>query len=225
MRAGLTGGDLRYSRWVVVFAAAACLLLLAPFAGASNSWLFADAAADAPAAAPDLTDVQVSNDDAGNVAFRISIPNRSALGDTDLVALLIDADAKLGTGCGRGVLGAEYALDVLADRYLFGRCIRGQWSFTKRAASFSGAFAGSTLTLKANRRDLGAAKRFTFRIGAASTTSSDAAYDFAPDTGTAAWSYEVIAPQDAVKKPTLKAKRAVKKKHCKPRVRRCVKRR
>jgi len=207
---------LRYSRWVVVFAAAACLLLLAPFAGASNSSLFADAAADAPAAAPDLTDVQVSNDDAGNVAFRISIPNRSALGDTDLVALLIDADAKLGT---------EYALDVLADRYLFGRCIRGQWSFTKRAASFSGAFAGSTLTLKANRRDLGAAKRFTFRIGAASTTSSDAAYDFAPDTGTAAWSYEVIAPQDAVKKPTLKAKRAVKKKHCKPRVRRCVKRR
>ena len=217
---------MRYSRWVVVFAVAACLLLLAPFAGASNNSLFADAAADAPAAAPDLTDVQVSNDDGGNVAFRISIPNRSALGDTDLVALLIDADAKLGTGCGRGVLGAEYALDVLADRFLFGRCVRGQWDFTKRPGSFSGSFAAGTLTLKANRRDLGAPTRFTFRVGAASTTSSDAAYDFAPDTGMAAWSYQVIAPPlVVVKKPTLKAKRAVKKTHCKPHVRRCVKRR
>ena len=216
---------MRKSRWVVVFAAAACLVLLAPLAGASNNSLFADAAADAPAAAPDLTDVQVSNDDAGNVAFRISIPNRSGLGDTDLVALLIDADAKLGTGCGRGVLGAEYALDVLADRFLFGRCVKGAWDFTKRPGSFSGSFAAGILTLTANRRDLGAPTRFTFRVGAASTTSSDAAYDFAPDTGTAAWSYQVIAPPLVVKKPTLKPKRAVKKKHCKPQVRRCVKRR
>ena len=83
-------------------AGTACLLLLAPLAGASNEALYADGAADAPAAAPDLTSAQVSNDDAGNVVFRIAIPNRSALGRTDLVALLIDADRRKGTGCARG---------------------------------------------------------------------------------------------------------------------------
>ncbi len=77
-------------------AGAACLLLLAPSAGASNSSPYADGAADAPAAAPDLTAVHVSNDDAGNVFFRISIPNRVALAYTDLVSLFVDADGKTG---------------------------------------------------------------------------------------------------------------------------------
>jgi hypothetical protein len=213
---------LRQSRWVVVSAAAACLLL-APLAGASNSSLYADAAADALPAAPDLTGVQVSNDDAGNVVFEISFANRTALGDTDLVALLIDADSKIGTGCAKGVLGAEYALDVLADRFLFGRCSRGDWSFAKKAASFSGSFTGSTLILKANRRDLGSTTHLAFRIGAAATSSRDAVYDFAPDTGTAAWSYHVVVPQQAVKKPPPKVKPKAKKKRCKTRVR-CVRR-
>jgi hypothetical protein len=114
---------------------------------------------------------------------------------------------------------------VLAGRYLFGRCVQGSWDFTRRPASFAGSFASSTLTLKANRRDLGGANRFDFRIGAAAATGASPAYDFAPDIGTSAWSYQVIAPPLAVKKPPLKTKRAVKKKHCKPQVRRCVKRR
>ena len=189
-------------------AGTACLLLLTPLAGASNSSPYVDAAGDAPLAAPDLTAVQVSNDDAGNVLFRISIPNRAALAYTDLVSLLVDADGRTGTGCGRGTFGAEYALDVLAGRYVFGRCLRGNWDFTKRPASFNGAFAGSTLTLRANRRDLGGASRFDFRIGAAAATGADPAYDFAPDIGRPAWSYEVIAPPQAVMKPPARLRRA-----------------
>jgi hypothetical protein len=210
---------LRGPRWALGLAGTACLLLLAPLAGASNSSPYADAAADAPAAAPDLTAVQVSNDDAGNVVFRISIANRLVLADTDLVALLIDADGRTGTGCARGVFGAEYALDVLAGRYAFGRCVRGRWDFGKRPASFGGSFADSTLALKANRRDLGGASRFAFRIGAAAATGADPAYDFAPDVGTAAWSYQVIAPPQAVFKPP-KRKTHV----CKSRPRRCSRR-
>ena len=182
-------------------AGTACLLLLAPLAGASNSSPYADATADAPAAAPDLTAVHVSNNDAGSVSFRISIPNRTTLADTDLVALLVDADAKTGTGCARGVFGAEYALDVVAGRYVFGRCLRGSWDFTKRPGSFGGSFSDGTLRLAVNRRDLGGANRFDFRIGAAAATGADPAYDFAPDVGTVGWSYHVIAPQQAVFKP------------------------
>jgi hypothetical protein len=194
---------MRHSGWKSV-AVVACLLLLAAGAGASNSMTFADATADAPEAAPDLTSVQVSNDDAGSIVFRISIPNRTALLDSDFVALLVDADGKSQTGCARGVFGAEYALDVLARRYVFGRCIRGQWSFTQRPRSFTGSFTGTTLSLSANRRDLGGTNGFDFRIGAAGAGATDSSYDFAPDVGAAAWRYKVIAPPQAVKKPPKK---------------------
>jgi hypothetical protein len=187
--------------------------MLAPLAGASNSSPYADGAGDASAAAPDLTSVQVSNDDAGTVVFRISIPNRTALEDSDLIAVLVDADGKTGTGCSRGTFGAEYALDVLARRYVFGSCVGGRWDFTRRPASFGGSFAESTLTLRVNRRDLGGSNQFAFRIGAAATSVADAAYDFAPDVGAGAWSYHVVAPQPTVKKSVVRAPKGCKKRH------------
>jgi hypothetical protein len=133
--------------------------------------------------------------------FRISIPNRASLEPTDMVAVFVDADRKAGTGCARGVFGAGYALDVLAGRYVFGRCLAGAWSFARRPATFSGSFADSTLTLVVNRRALGGTSRFAFRIGAATTTESRPAYDFAPDVGTVAWSYQVVAPPQAAFRP------------------------
>jgi hypothetical protein len=197
-------------------AGTACLLLVAPLAGASNGGLYSDPTADAPSAAPDLTAVQISNDDAGEVVFRITIPNRAQLADTDLVSLLVDADGKSGTGCARGVFGAVYALAGVAGRDGFGRWVRGRWQFGKRPASFGGSFVNSTLTLKANRRDLGGTGRFAFRVGAAAATRADPAYDFAPDVGTAGWSYEVIAPPQSVMKPPARVRKA-----CRQHPRRC----
>jgi hypothetical protein len=185
-----------------------CLLLLAPGAGASNDSRYDDGAGDAPAEAPDLTAVQVSNDDAGTVIFRISMPNRDGLEPYDLVSVFVDADARVGTGCARGAFGAEYSLGSLGGRYVFGRCSHGTWSFARPPASFAGSFADSTLTLKVNRRDLGEPDALAFRVGAAAL-KADGAYDFAPDVGTAAWSYRVLAPRQAVAKK-VKAKRLLK---------------
>ena len=196
--------------------ATTCLLLLAPLAGASNSSPYTDETADAAPAAPDLTNVQVANDDAANVVFRVSIPNRVALASTDLVSVFVDADGRTGTGCARGTFGAEYALDAVGGRYVFGRCVRGSWDFSRRPASFSGSFAASTLSLKANRRDLGGANRFDFRIGAGAATGSDPAYDFAPDVGTRPWAYQVIAPPQASMKPPPRLREA-----CRVHPRRC----
>jgi hypothetical protein len=190
---------MRQSR-VAGIAVAACLLA-APLAGASNNSAFSDGAGDAPASAPDVTSVQVANDDAGTVTFRISIPNRAQLEDPDFIAVLLDTDGKARTGCSRGTFGAEYALDVLSRKFVFGRCDAGRWSFTKKPASFGGSFSDSTLTLRANRRDLGGAGGFTFRIGAAAAGEHEATYDFAPNIGTSAWTYKVVAPPQALKKP------------------------
>src|SRR4051812_27984052 len=164
---------MRQLRWGGV-ACLGCLLLLASGAGASNKTTFADPTGDAKEAAPDITSVQVSNDDAGSIVFRISIPNRPVLGGPDLISVLVDADGRSATGCSRGTFGAEYALDVLAQRYVFGRCVQGAWSFTRPPSSFRGSFGSSVLTLKVNRHDLGRAKHFKFRVGSAGTTEQDA---------------------------------------------------
>ena len=192
---------MRQSTWAGL-AVAACLLA-APFAGASNQAVFADGGGDAPPPAPDVTGVQVSNDDAGNVTFRISIPNRAQLEDPDFIAVLLDTDRNAHTGCSRAAFGAEYALDVLSRKYVFGRCTKDGWSFVSKPRSFAGSFSDSTLTLRANRRDLGGTAGFSFRIGAAAA-GEETAYDFAPNTGLSAWTYKVVAPPQAVKKPPNK---------------------
>jgi hypothetical protein len=187
------------SRGRVGLAVFVCLLLLAPCAGASNSSQYADAAGDAPTEAPDLTAVELANDDAGSVVFRITFANRTALEPYDLVSVLVDADARVGTGCARGVFGAEYSLAALGTHYVFGHCSGGSWSFGRAPASFAASFADSALTLRVNRRDLGGASSLGFRIGTAAL-NTDGAYDFAPDVGTAPWSYRVVAPQLTVTK-------------------------
>jgi hypothetical protein len=192
-------------------AGAFVLLLLAHVAGASNTAAFADPAGDATDAAPDITSVAVSNDDAAVVTFRVSIPNRRVLGDPDLVAVLVNADGRSSTGCARGAFGAEYALDVLAQRYVFGRCVHGEWEFTRPPASFRGSYGDSTLTLQVSRRDLGGATDFKFRVGSAGTSEGDAAYDFAPNVGLADWSYRIVAPRQAVKKPPKRHLRRARK--------------
>jgi hypothetical protein len=204
------GGRLGSRAWGGL-AVAACLLLLAPGAVAANSSRYDDGVADAPVEAPDLTEVGVTNDDGGTIVFRISIPNRTALQPYDLVSVFVDADGRLGTGCARGTFGAEYSLSTLGGRFVFGRCSAGSWSFVRAPASFAGSFADSALTLKVNRRDLGGARALAFRVGAAAL-NTDGAYDFAPDVGTAAWGYRVLAPTQAVAK---KVKRQLKL--CKPR--------
>lgn len=202
---------MRNKGWVAV-AVSACLLLAVHVAGAANNAAFSDPAGDVTSAAPDITSVSVSNDDSAVVTFRVSIPNRPALLDPDLVAVLVDADGKASTGCARGSFGAEYALDVLAQRYVFGRCIRGQWDFTKPPASFRGSYGSSTLTLQVNRRELGGSTNFKFRVGSAGTSDDGAAYDFAPNVGLAPWNYRVIAPRVVKKSPKRSLKHHVRRK-------------
>src|ERR671935_1800 len=72
------------------------------------------------------------------------------------------------------------AAGVLGGRSVFGRGEEAGGDSARRPPSFDGRYAGSTLTFKVNRRDLGGAAHFAFRIGAAATTEADPSYDFAP---------------------------------------------
>jgi hypothetical protein len=79
-----------------VVALCAFLLLAVP-AGASNSQTFADSTGENPAA-PDVTSIVLSNDDAGLITFQINVSNRPALTPDMLFWVFLDTDDNSATG-------------------------------------------------------------------------------------------------------------------------------
>jgi hypothetical protein len=105
---------------VVALPAAASGALSGPAVPAANSQTFQDSVGEDPAA-PDISTIVVSNDDAGTITFRINVPNRAQLSQ-DLVAILdIDSDANQATGDPNN-FGADFIL-----QYLLGEAILFKW--------------------------------------------------------------------------------------------------
>src|SRR5512132_4027826 len=102
---------------------------------ANNSMTFPDSLGE-DAAAPDITSVVVSNDDAGMITFQVNISNRPALTPAMYFAVFIDTDQKTTTG-DPGSLGADYAIQLIPGEVdLF------QWNGT----TFARASAQASLT-------------------------------------------------------------------------------
>lgn len=174
-----------------------------PTAIAANSVTYTDSSGENPAA-PDISTIVVSNNDAGVISFRINIPNRPTLTQDLLIALEIDSDNNPATGSADGT---DYAIELLqGDVALF------RWdgtNFTRRAGdppATSLIFAyqsGVTITISA--AELGNTKRFRFGAIAISglvidpTTGdldfANAVGDAAPAIGAGFYAYEIkIAP-------------------------------
>jgi hypothetical protein len=100
---------MRSLRPVLGLAVLAAVFAVAP-AGAANSVTYQDSTGENPAA-PDITTVVVSNDDAGMITFRINIPNRAQLTPDILVDMLLDTDSNAATGDPEN-LGADYAIEL-----------------------------------------------------------------------------------------------------------------
>src|SRR5919108_2579311 len=80
-----------------VGAGAGTLASAAPARVAANTTTYQDSTGENPAA-PDITTVVVSNNDAGMITFRINIPNRAQLDRDMLVDLFVDSDNNPATG-------------------------------------------------------------------------------------------------------------------------------
>jgi len=152
------------------------------------------------AAAPDITTIVASNNDAGVISFRINIPNRAALTVDMLIAMEIDSDNNPATGSPDGT---DYAIELLqGEVFLF------KWdgeNFTRRAGdppatslifSYQG---GATITISA--AELGNTKnlRFNTIVIAGLTTDpvtgdldfTNATADVAPAVDAGLYTYEV----------------------------------
>jgi hypothetical protein len=103
----------------IALAVGACLVVLPTAAAApggtarvaANSATFQDSTGEDPAA-PDITNIVVSNDDAGIVSFRINVPNRPALGQDMLFEIWVDTDNNPATGS-PDVGGADYVMQLV----------------------------------------------------------------------------------------------------------------
>jgi hypothetical protein len=85
----------------------------ASLTAAATSVTFVDPTGDNPAAAPDITTVQFSNDDSGRFEVRVTLANRTDLSDQDFVNLQLETDQGASLGCDLGGFRVDYILGVV----------------------------------------------------------------------------------------------------------------
>jgi hypothetical protein len=205
---------LRLLRFAVVAVACAGLSLAlggalptaanaAPAASSANRATFEDSRAEMPNA-PDITNVVVSNNDAGRIT--ITVNGLPRLVEGMLVGIDIDSDNNPMTGSQDPLsLGADYAIELLpGSANLF------RWdgtSFTRRSndpPQSTLVFSGTELAVSINAAELGNTTRFNFGVVVVTGIITDAQgnpdftnaqFDAAPDLGHGFWNYTVrIAP-------------------------------
>jgi hypothetical protein len=183
-----------------------------PALPAANSTTYTDSTGEDPAA-PDITTIVVSNDDAGIVSFRINISNRAQLGQDMYMILFVDTDNNTATGS-PDLAGVDYVFELIRGEInLF------KWDgtgFTRRfgdpsAVTLSFSYQAG-ITVRISAAELGNTARFNFIVEVDSGVVFDpvtgapdftnAKSDVAPGGGAGLFPYTVT-----IAKPTLLVRR------------------
>jgi hypothetical protein len=200
-----TGLVLGIAAFVVALPTAAGALpagTTAPAAVAANSTNYQDSTGENPAA-PDITTITVSNDDAGLITFRINVPNRPQLNQDMYFLLFVDSDNNAATGSAE-TGGADYVMEVVRGEIALFR-----WDgsdFTRRfgdpsAVTLTFSWQGG-ITIRISQAELGNTTRLKFFTIVESGIVVDpvtgdldftnAVGDAAPGGGVGLYAYEVI---------------------------------
>ena len=165
---------------------------------AANSTTFPDSIGE-DASAPDITNVVVSNDDAGLITFQVNISNRPTLTQDMFLLIFVDSDNNSATGDPQSY-GADYLIELDP-----GNVILLQWNgsdYVSAASQTSLTYAytnGATIHVAA--ADLGKTKMLRFgaiafsgyQIGPDGNPDlTQLKRDAAPDLGHGLFSYQVL---------------------------------
>ncbi|HZO61733.1 MAG TPA: hypothetical protein VFB35_02010 [Gaiellaceae bacterium] len=190
---------------LAIGAALAALLVAVPVAlggsthASSNTATFIDSIGE-DAAAPDITGIAVSNDDAGNITFQINISNRPALTPDMLVLLFLDTDNNTSTG-DPDTGGADYVIQLQSGAVGLFQWQNNDFVFATSQTSLTYAYPSTGPTIHVSASDLGRTKAIKFVTLAISGIGTDAAGapdftnahgDAAPDSGHGLYSYQVL---------------------------------
>jgi hypothetical protein len=166
---------------------------------ASNSVTFNDSIGEDPAA-PDITTVNVSNDDAGLITFQVNISNRPALTQDMFLLLYLDTDQNQSTPSG-GLLGSEYVIELDPGAVGLFRWNGSDFVSADAQTSLTYAYTATGATIHVSATEIGRPKALNFVALAASGVTMDAAgnpnfdnihVDRAPDSGHGAYPYQVL---------------------------------
>lgn len=181
----------------------------APALAAANSTSYQDSTGEDPAA-PDITTIVVSNDDAGMITFRINVPNRPQLTPDMAAFMFIDGDANQGTGDPDN-LGAEYIIQLIQGEVILFKWDGSDFTLSSTQSSLTHSWSGGA-TIKISASDLGNTRRFGFDANILSglvfdpvTGELDATKvrrDSAPTFGFYTYQVKITPPTLVVKKLT-----------------------
>lgn len=166
--------------------AAVLALTLVGVAGAANSASFTDPSGDAgdgADAAPDLTNVTVSSDDAGTLTFHVTIANRTVtLNPDDELIVALDLDQNPDTGS--LWYGTEVGLAIEGASVEFLRVDSANKYMTRATppVSFHGGLSNGVATFTVKAADLGLSPTSGFNL--AVLDDGDGGADTAPDIRT-----------------------------------------
>src|SRR4051812_26914689 len=161
-------------------AAAVALALLTFAAAAGADGRYADATGDGNGA-PDIQNVQVTNDGNGLVTFRITMDALPQA--TDVVTDVgIDTDLNESTGA-LDWLGADYGFEVdqATSSYGFARWNGSAWDASTPSSTVSVSESSTTLTISVNQSELGSTREFNYWVQTNKGDPSLNQSDDAPD--------------------------------------------
>jgi hypothetical protein len=165
----------------------------------ANSATFNDSVGE-DSAAPDITSVAVSNDDAGLITFKIAISNRPALTPDMTVLLYVDSDQQSSTG-DPSFGGSDYAIELDPGSVALFQWNGSDYVSAASQSSVTFAYDATGATIRASASDLGKTKGFNFGVIAVSGIALDASgnpdftkvhVDSAPDAGHGFFAYQVL---------------------------------
>jgi hypothetical protein len=162
-------------------------LALTQISAATAPAMFSDPSGDS-GAAPDITSVAVSNTQAGQITFQVTIANEATLSPGAVIFVNIDSDQNPATGA-PGYLGADdYLIIGLASGAAAARWDGSTW-VQAPLPSLTASYANGVATFSLNKFDIGNPTGFNFYVDAQADTSNTSAADFAPDSGI--WNYQL----------------------------------
>jgi hypothetical protein len=188
---------------VPIFASGAFAKPGVPATVAANSTTYNDSVGEDPAA-PDISTIVASNDDAATISFKINIANRPQYAADIAIVMFLDSDANQATGDPES-LGADYIIQLIQGEILLFKWDGADFSISATQASLSYAWASGP-TIRVNASDLSNTRKLLFDVTAVSGLVFDSTTgaidctnckrDFAPTIGF--YQYNVVT-----EKPTL----------------------
>lgn len=185
--------------FLVALAALAVAVPVALAGSASNSTSYPDSTGE-DAQAPDITSVQVSNDDAGMITFQVNVSNRPSFTNDMFLLIFVDSDQNASTG-DPSTLGADYVIQMVPGAADLFQWQGNDYVRAPSQTSLTFGYAPTGATLHISAADLGKTKGFKFGVllasGVVVTSTGDLDFtnvhqDNAPDPGHGFFAYQVL---------------------------------